>query len=328
MDIMSSTRQKLIELLSDAATDYISGQYLSDTLDVSRSAVWKHMNALKEDGYIIEGKAKKGYRILSSPNKVSENTISWGLPTEWLGKKLIHKTSVASTQTLAHDLARDGALHGTVVISDEQTTGKGRMGRTWFSKEGKAISMSMILRPDLLPYLTPQLTLLTATVVAEVLQEYSAKPVQIKWPNDILIDGKKMTGILTEMQAEQDQVQYVIIGIGININHTNDDLPDLQAYQATSLYMETKRQWEMIPIIQQILGTFETAYETYLLDGFDSVKRSWESYGFRINETLQIKSGKETWQGTFLGIAEDGALLAERPNGKIESVYSGEITWH
>ncbi|HLR22346.1 MAG TPA: biotin--[acetyl-CoA-carboxylase] ligase [Pseudogracilibacillus sp.] len=325
---MSSTRQKLIDLLSDAGTNYISGQYLSDTLNISRSAVWKHMNVLKEDGYEIEAKAKKGYRILQFPNKVSENTISWGLGTKWLGKKIIHKTSMPSTQALAHDLARNGAKHGTVIIADEQTTGKGRMGRTWFSKKGKAISMSMILRPNLLPYLTPQLTLLTATVVAEVLQQHTGSTVQIKWPNDILINGQKMTGILTEMQAEQDQVQYVIIGVGININHTAKDLPDLSEYQATSLYMATQQKWDIIPIIQQILRTFEEKYAMFLKDGFNPVKQSWESYGFRMNETLQITSGKETFNAVFLGIAEDGALLAKRLNGNIESIYSGEITWH
>src|SRR5699024_235907 len=138
------------------------------------------------DGYEIEAKAKKGYRILQFPNKVSENTISWGLGTKWLGKKIIHKTSMPSTQALAHDLARNGAKHGTVIIADEQTTGKGRMGRTWFSKKGEAIAVSMIVRPSVLPYLTAQLTLVAASVIAGVLRQHTGSTVQIKCPKDIL----------------------------------------------------------------------------------------------------------------------------------------------
>lgn len=324
---MSSTRQKLIKLLSDAKGDYISGQYLSDVLHISRSAVWKHMNELKKDGYTIEGKAKKGYRIMESPDKLSENTISWGLNTKWLGKKVIHKRSIVSTQKLAHELAHEGTEHGTIVIADEQTAGKGRMGRSWHSGLNKTISLSMVLRPNLLPYLTPQLTLLSATVIAEVLAELTDLAIQIKWPNDILIHHKKMTGILTEMQAEQDKVQYVIIGIGININQTKEEFPEEVRERATSLFIETEKEWDLVTIIQHILETFEHKYERYLEEGFQPVKQTWENYGFRLNEYLEINSGQETWQGMFLGIAEDGALLAKRRNGQIERVYSAEISW-
>src|SRR5690625_3504575 len=141
MDSMSSTRQKLIKLLAEQNNDYISGQYLSDVLHISRSAIWKHMNELKKDGYKIEAKAKKGYRILEYPNKLSENTIRWGLNTTWLGHHLIHEHSVSSTQRLAHELALDGAKHGTVVIADEQTSGKGRMDKSWHSASAKGIWM-------------------------------------------------------------------------------------------------------------------------------------------------------------------------------------------
>lgn len=324
---MSSTRNKLIKLLAENKEKYISGQYLSEKLNISRSAIWKHMNELKKDGYEIEGKAKKGYRILSFPNKLSENTISWGLETDWLGKTIIHRESITSTQRLAHELALDGANHGTIVIADEQTKGKGRTDRAWHSEKGKGIWMSIILRPTILPYLAPQLTLLTATVLANVIDSYAKIRPQIKWPNDILIDGKKMAGILTEMQAEQDTVLYVIIGMGININQTKADLPNEISNRATSLQIETEKSWDMLPIIQEIIQTFETKYMHYIDHGFNQVKQTWENYGFRLNERLQIKSGNKLWEGIFLGIAEDGALLAKNENGVIEKVYSGEITW-
>lgn len=324
---MSSTRNKLIQILSENKDEYVSGQELSERLQVSRSAIWKHMNELKKDGYVIEGVAKKGYRIISLPNSVSENTIMWGLDTNWLGKNVIHKESLESTQTLAHQLALEGEKHGTIVVADEQTQGRGRVSRKWFSPKGKSISMSMILRPNILPYLAPQLTLLTATVLANVLDEHCNVKPQIKWPNDILINDKKMAGILTEMQAEQDQVLYVIIGIGMNINHTKDDFSDDLLKKATSLRIETNKSWEMLPIIQEILTTFEHKYSNFLERGFDPVKHDWENYGFRLHERLHIKTGNQEWEGVFLGIAEDGALLAQKEDGTTEKVYSAEISW-
>lgn len=324
---MSSTRNKLIQLLSENDATYISGQFLSDELNISRSAIWKHMNELKKDGYEIEGKAKKGYRIISYPNKLSENTVTWGLKTDWLGKTIVHKESTTTTQRIAHELALDGATHGTVVIADEQTKGKGRIDRTWYSKKGEGIWMSIILRPNLLPFLAPQLTLLTATVLANVLDHDAKANPQIKWPNDILINGKKIAGILTEMQAEQDQVLYVIIGIGININQTKASLPEAIQEKATSLRIETGKKWDMLPLMQQILETFEEKYNQYMDHGFKYVKQTWEDYGFRMNERLKIKLGNKTEEGIFLGIAEDGALLAKKDDGSIEKVYSGEISW-
>src|SRR5690625_1481639 len=219
MDFMSSTRNKLIKILAENKDEFVSGQSLSEQLNVSRSAIWKHMNGLKKDGYVIEGVEKRGYRIISYPdNIVSENTIAWGLQTDWLGKTIIHKKSVTSTQTVAHQLALDGTTHGTIVIADEQTKGRGRVSRQWFSPGEQGIWMSLIIRPKILPYQAPQLTLLTATVLAEVFQQYCGITPQIKWPNDVLVNGKKISGILTEMQVEQDNVLYVIVGIGINVN--------------------------------------------------------------------------------------------------------------
>lgn len=323
---MSSTRNKLIQILSEQET-YTSGQTLSDQLNISRSAVWKHINQLKKDGYHIEGITNKGYKIISFPNKISENTISWGLETDWIGKKIIHKQSIPSTQKLAHELAINGATHGTIVIADEQTEGRGRINKPFHSKAEQGIWMSLILRPNLLPYLAPQLTLLTATVLADVMDKSTDLEPQIKWPNDILIDGKKISGILTEMQAEQDQILYVIIGIGINVNQEASDFPDSLQSHVTSLKMETGEHWQLVPFIQTLLQTFEKKFNQFMQDGFDLVKTNWENYGFKINEQLEIKTGRETWQGLFLGIAEDGALLIERDSGKIEKVYSGEISW-
>lgn len=324
---MSSTRNKLIEILSANTDTYVSGQGLSKQLGVSRNTIWKHMNQLKKDGYEIEGKANNGYRIISFPNKLSENTLKWGLETDWLGKEIIHRESVESTQHIAHKLALDGAKHGTIVIADEQTAGKGRADRQFHSTKEKGIFLSFILRPDILPFMAPQLTLLMATVLADVLDKEVGIQPQIKWPNDVLIKGKKISGILTEMQAEQDKILYVVIGIGINVNQTKEDLPsDIQSI-VTSLKMETGKTWELVDLVQKLLETFEVKYSKFINEGFSNVKIDWENYGFRLNERLQIKAGKEHFEAIFTGIAEDGALLAKRDNGEIDRIYSGEISW-
>ncbi|GGB33319.1 biotin--[acetyl-CoA-carboxylase] ligase [Virgibacillus dakarensis] len=324
---MESTRNKLIKLLADSGECYISGQLLSEKLSISRAAIWKHMKELEKDGYQIEGKSKKGYRILKFPNKLSENTIQWGLNTEWLGKTIVHKQVTTSTQHIAHQLARDNADHGTIVVADEQTAGKGRMDHTWNSPKNKGIWMSLILRPATLPYLAPQFTLLTATVLADVLTEETHTAPKIKWPNDILLNGKKIAGILTEMQAEQDTIQYVVIGIGINVNQSEQELPADIRHKATSLAIETGRTWDTQKLIQRILLTFEQAYDHYLKNGFLEVKHKWESYGFKIGETIRIKTMRETWRARFMGIAEDGALLTKASDGEMKKIYSAEIDW-
>lgn len=327
MDKVQSTRSKLIELLSKNKEQYISGQLLSEQLNISRSAIWKQMKELEKAGYEIEGKAKLGYRILSSPENLNEFTIQWGLKTNWLGKKVIHLKETTSTQTIAHQLAQENTSHGTVVIADEQTKGKGRMNRPWQSMKNKGIWMSIVLRPTIAPYLAPQLTLLTATVLADTIRSHTNVKPHIKWPNDILIGNHKVAGILTEMQAEQDQIQYVIIGIGININQDTLDLPDDKAYGATSLKRETNKEWHITKIVQSILEKFEKRFTAYIEYGFPNVKSEWESYGYKIGEKIWIKTMKERWQGIFLGIAEDGALRVETDTGDIRKLYSAEIDW-
>ncbi len=324
---MSSTRSKLIELLSKNQHQYISGQHLSNSLKISRSAIWKHMNELKKDGYDIEGVTRKGYRIVSFPEKVSENTIQWGLNTFWAGKKVYYKETIDSTQRLAHQLALDGAEHGTIVIADEQVKGKGRTGRHWQSHKSLGVWMSIILRPNILPYAAPQLTLVTATVIANLIEELTGIRPHIKWPNDILVNDKKIAGILTEMQAEQDKVNYVIIGIGLNVNQLSTDFDHASSYPITSLRMETNETWSLIKIIQQMLQIFESKFDHFMTNGFQEVKKEWEHYGFKMNEQIQIKSGQNNRYGTFLGIAEDGALLIKNEEETIEKIYSAEIMW-
>lgn len=324
---MESTRGKLIELLSSLSDEYVSGQYLCEQLNISRPAVWKHMKELEKDGYEIEAAPRRGYKILSSPNKLSNNTIQWGLETNWLGQNLIHKPSVTSTQILAHKQAQEEAPHGTVVIADEQTKGRGRLNRSWHSHKGDGIWMSMILRPTFEPHRSPQITLLAATVLAEVLKRQCGIKPQIKWPNDVLTDGKKLAGILTELQAEQDQVNYIVLGMGINVNHDLDVFPEELHHLATSVKMKTDKSWELRTIIQDILTTFEKRYEEFIEEGFSKVKLRWEAFGYKLGEKVVIKTQQRTWTARILGIEADGALKVCDDDGKEDVLYSAEIQW-
>ncbi|MFC2948331.1 biotin--[acetyl-CoA-carboxylase] ligase [Virgibacillus sediminis] len=324
---MESTRTRLIKILSAERDSYISGQALSDALNISRNAVWKHMKELEKDGYEIEGKPRKGYRILSFPDKLSSNTLQWGLHTNWLGQHTIHKSSTPSTQFVAHQAAREMAAHGTVVIADEQTQGRGRMNRSWYSAKEKGVWMSIILRPGIQPYLAPQLTLMSAVALADALRRHTGTKPLIKWPNDILLSGKKTAGILTEMQAEQDQIQYVVIGIGLNVNHQETDLAEDLQGRATSLYLETGKTWQIKELVQDILQSFEKTYEQYIDNGFPAIKDRWEKYGFKIGEKITAKTLKDSWKAKFLGISEDGALILQTENGETKQLYSAEIDW-
>ncbi|WP_067725624.1 biotin--[acetyl-CoA-carboxylase] ligase [Oceanobacillus damuensis] len=324
---MESTRDRLINLLAENEDKFISGQALSESLNISRNAVWKHMKDLGKDGYEIEAKPRKGYRIKEYPDKLSSNTIKWGLESKWIAKTVIHKHSVESTQTIAHRAARENAPHGTIVVADEQTNGRGRMSRTWHSSKEKGIWLSIILRPEMPPNHASQLTLLTATVLADVLNSFEGVEPLIKWPNDILLNQKKTAGILTEMQAEQDRIQYILIGIGLNINHSIEDLSEDIQMKATSLKIETGKEWSIKTIIQRLLTAFETSYDLYMKNGFHPIKEKWEHFGFKIGENIKIQTFSDQWEGKFLGISDEGALLTESIEGKPVKLYSAEIDW-
>lgn len=324
---MENTRKQLIDLLETRLDQYTSGQMLSDKLNISRAAVWKHMKELEKDGYRIEAIAGKGYMIVSHPQKISANTIKWGLHTDWLGQHVIHKPSVTSTQQIAHIAAMEGAKNGTIIVADEQTEGKGRMDRSWHSAKNKGIWMSMILRPEILPTQAPQITLLAASALAELMERTIGVTPQIKWPNDILINHKKTAGILTEMQSEQDQIRYIVLGIGINVNHDPDEMPEDIRSLATSLKIESNQKWNIQTIIQEFLTIFEKEYDQFLATGFEQVKKKWERYGYKIGEVVPVQVGKELFDAKLIGIEADGALRVKKADSTEKVLYSAEIQW-
>ncbi|WP_282034159.1 biotin--[acetyl-CoA-carboxylase] ligase [Metabacillus indicus] len=323
--MQSELRTRLLQAFSEAEGEFLSGQKLSETLGCSRTAVWKHIEDLRSEGYQLEAVRKRGYRITRKPDKISGNEIQLGLKTEFMGRHIHFEEVVASTQKIAHTLAGDGALEGTLVVADQQTEGRGRLARAWYSPKQTGVWMSMILKPEIPINKTPQLTLLTAVALIQAIEEVTGLTPEIKWPNDILINGRKAVGILTELQAEADRVHSVIIGVGINVNHTKEQFPEELQHIATSLVEETGQQIDRAKLIQSVMIHFEKLYKSYLAHGFKPVKLLWESYAISLNKKLIARTLQGTLRGRAAGIDDEGVLLLETDEGKLEKIYSADI---
>lgn len=323
--MQTSIRKQLLEIFSEADGKFVSGQTISEKLGCSRTAVWKHMEDLRQEGYELEAIRRLGYRIASKPDKVTENEVQLGLQTAYIGRNVHFKETVSSTQKIASKLVYEGAPEGTIVVAEEQLEGRGRLQRKWYSPKGTGIWMSIILRPDIPIHQAPQLTLLAAVSVAQAIEMYTGVKVGIKWPNDILINGKKVVGILTEMQAEIDKIQAIIIGIGINVNHKKEHFAPEISQIATSLALEKGSEINRAGLMQAIFLHMEKLYEEYLLHGFSFIKALWESYAISIGKEIKAVTMNETFIGLAKGIRDDGVLILEDHNGAIHYIHSADI---
>lgn len=323
--VQSEIRKRLLDAFSNSEEEFLSGQYIADLIGCSRTAVWKHMEELRKDGYELEAVRRKGYRILRVPDKITANEIRLGLHTKRLGQHIHYEESVDSTQKIALRLSLEGAPEGTVIIAEEQRSGRGRMDRQWHSPKFTGIWMSIILRPNLLPQKAPQLTLIAAVAVVQAIEELTSLHPQIKWPNDILVNGKKLTGILTELQAESDRINSVIIGIGMNVNQEKTSYPaELQSI-ATSLLIETSMKVNRAEMVRTVLSKLENLYDLYLEKGFYPIKVFWESYAISIGKMITARMINGDIYGKAIGITDDGVLMLEDLSGKIHYVYSADI---
>ncbi|MFC0559911.1 biotin--[acetyl-CoA-carboxylase] ligase [Halalkalibacter alkalisediminis] len=318
-------KEKLLKVFADHPGEFVSGEKISQQLGCSRTAIWKHIDELRKSGYTLESAPRKGYRLVSKADGIHSHEVRVGLKTSRLGMEITYFDATESTQIVAHKLAQEGAKEGHVVIANEQTSGKGRLGRKWHSRSGTSVSMSLILRPELPPQKTPQLTLLTAVAVVRALKKKLGVNSEIKWPNDILINGKKLVGILTEMQADPDMVQSVIIGIGLNVNQKEEDFDPEVRDIATSLALEKGEMVERANVISAILNEFEQLYDLYLTDGFRPIKSLWEAHSISVGTYLYARTMREVIYGFAKGITDDGVLLLEDEEGKIHHIYSADI---
>ena len=315
---------EILKLLKE--TDgYVSGQELCRRFGVSRTAVWKVINQLKEEGYEIEAVRNRGYALKGAGDVLSEAELLSCLKTEWAGGRTVYFDATDSTNVQARRLAEAHAPHGTLVVSDRQDGGKGRRGRSWASPSGVGIWMSLILRPEIAPSSASMLTLAAALAVREGIQEETGLSPLIKWPNDLVLNGKKICGILTEMSTELMEIQYVITGIGINVNQR--EFPPEIRDTATSLSLEAGRSFRRSSLIAAILKAFEKDYAAFLKTG--DLSLLLEEY----NACL-VNRGKEVcildpsgeYRAVAEGIDESGSLLVTLPDGTRREIISGEVS--
>lgn len=322
--VANSIKERLIKLLLENKGTYLSGQKLSDKLACSRTAIWKHINELKKEGYQLNSVQNRGYQLLSRPNNIRPHDLRPHLETDFIGQSIVYHEVVTSTQELAHSLANEGAEEGTIVIAEHQSKGRGRLGRDWESPQKDGLWFSLLLRPKIPPLHAPQLTLLTAVAVVEGIKNDLGVVCEIKWPNDVLMNGKKICGILTELQAEADQIRALIIGVGINVNMT--EFPDYLRSKATSLFKELNGKEVMrAKLLQSILKQFEDLYTDYLNTGFEPIKQRWESYAISLNRQITARTINGEITGYAKGITNEGVLLLEDEQKQIHEIYSADI---
>jgi len=318
-------KSRIIEALKQHSHTFISGEELSQKLGVSRTAVWKVIKQLKEEGYQIESVSRKGYRLIQEGDSLNAEALGVELKGSSLIQKIEHFDSIDSTNTYAKNIASDGAVEGTLIISDEQTKGRGRLGRMWTSPKGTGIWMSLVLRPDIEPVHASKMTQIAAAAMNEAIIRVTGLCAGIKWPNDIILSKKKVCGILTEMSAELNTVNYIVVGIGVNVNV--EAFPDEISQTATSLKIESGETVRRKDIVVEFIKQFEVLYNTYIKEG--NLQKTLEycrSNSVTIGQKVRIIHKNETLYGEAIDLNQDGELLVKFENGEVKPVFYGEVS--
>lgn len=319
-------KSEIIKLLKKDDNAFISGQDISKRLGVTQSDVWKYVNSIIDDGYEIESVSNKGYRLISSPDILTFEEIETYLKTNFIGRNIVHFDSIESTNTMAKKLGDSGEISGSIVIAEEQTNGRGRLGRSWVSPKHKGIWMSILLKPDLNPIDAVNLTQIAAAAVVKATGELGIKTL-VKWPNDIVINAKKVCGILTEMKAELTKINYVVVGLGINVNIDEWEFPENIKDIATSLKIQTKASINRQELTALILNNFEDLY-TKSIDE-NNIQASLiicRENSAVIGKDIIIINGDKNIEAHVLDIDNRGRLLVEYKNGMQEYIISGEVS--
>ncbi len=321
-----TTKEQLLSYLKKEMGNWVSGESLSNKLSVSRAAIWKHIKKLKEEGYHIESSPKKGYLLSRISDLLLPAEIEEGLDTRIFGKgNIVYFNEINSTNIKAKELAAMGTPEGTLVVAEKQTNGRGRRGRSWFSPSGDGIYASLILRPAMSPIELPRITLMTAVAVSEALLSLTRLKIRIKWPNDILVNGKKIAGILTEISTEMDEVDYIIVGLGLNVNTPYESFPEDIRETATSILIETGKQFSRAPIIREYLRWYEKYYEIFKKRGFESIMQRWKQLADIAGERIMVDVLGEKFIGEVLDVDNDGVLLLMDSEGKTHRIFSGDV---
>jgi BirA family transcriptional regulator, biotin operon repressor / biotin---[acetyl-CoA-carboxylase] ligase len=319
--VSGGTGEQILFLLRQKKEAHISGEEISQTLNISRSAVWKQIKALRTAGYMISAEPSKGYSLDASPDTLHPSEIRNGMKSLLIGRKIQSLMETVSTNLSAFRLAEEGAEEGTTLIADFQSGGKGRLGRVWTSPQGVNLYCSVILRPDIKPVAAPQLTFLSAVAVARAIERLTDLKPRIKWPNDILIEGKKVAGLLNEMSAETDKVNFVVLGIGVNINMGTEQFPVDLRHPATSLFIETGKTVSRTAFTRVLLEELDDLYREFIREGYAPVRKEWLKKSRLEGALVTVTDGGSQRSGRVRGIDEYGALILESG----EQILSGDV---
>lgn len=317
-------KEEILRLLR-SADGYISGQELCNRFGVSRTAVWKAINQLKEAGYEIEAQQNKGYRLMAAPDLMTEAEIKSLMHTDWVAKEVLYFDTIDSTNIKAQELAEKGYQSGTLVVADKQESGKGRRGRSWVSPSGTGIFMTLMIKPDINPNNASMLTLVAALAVAKAITSVTGEKAMIKWPNDIVVNGKKVCGILTEMNAQFDYINHIVVGIGINVH--NESFPEEISQMASSLMIEAGgKRFHRAQIIAETMSYFEQYYDTFLkTQDLSALVREYDELLVNRNKSVRVLDPKEPFDGKAMGITPKGELIVDTWESR-KLVSSGEVS--
>jgi len=313
-------KDKVLEKLIKNKGKPVSGEQLASELSVSRTAIWKHIRVLKDEGYMIDSSTNIGYSLNQTQDTLTSGEIKAGLKTKTIGKEIKYFKETESTNIIAREMA-SSVDEGTIVIAESQTAGRGRLGRKWISPEG-GIWLSIILKPRIEPLYAPRITLLAGVSVAKTMQGFGL-PAKIKWPNDILINGKKVCGILTEIGAEVDIVDYLVVGIGIDANVDTGAFPEEFRDNSTSLEKELGHKISRVAFVQKLLEEFEVLYIKFQKDGFPQILEEWRNMSATIGQWVKITVQARTIYGEAIGVDNEGALIVETGEGHLEKIVAG-----
>lgn len=318
-------RDEVLEFLRQNQGGFVSGQDMSKACHVSRTAIWKHIKALRQKGYKIESYTKRGYRLLEEPDLLSPLAMKQILKTDVFGKRYVYMDTTESTNLEARRLAQQGAEEGTVVVTEEQAAGRGRLSRGWYSPFGKGLWFSLILRPDFAPVEAPKCTLMAAVALTKAFHKMGLTDAGIKWPNDILVNGRKLVGILTEMSGSMEEISYIVMGIGVNVKTKQEELPEELKLIATSLTMEGI-DIERTEAFKIILESLEHQYYEVLDSGFEETLNEWRQLSVTLGEEIEVRAPGNTYEGVATDIDEDGNLLVRIPDGTVKRIVAGDVS--
>jgi BirA family transcriptional regulator, biotin operon repressor / biotin---[acetyl-CoA-carboxylase] ligase len=314
----------LLTLLAENATIVISGARIAKEIGVSRSTVWRRVQRLRELGVKVKGQPATGYFLEQVPDILTPDMLRHRLKGSLFGKRIHHFFKTDSTNRVALELGHAGEPEGTVVLAEEQTAGRGRAGRAWLSERAAGIYVTLLLRPRLAPVQAPLLTMMAGLSVHAAAEAVTGLNVDLKWPNDLLIGGKKAGGILTEMHAEPSQVRFVIVGIGLNVNQ--EKFPGELASIATSLRMESGKRHSRMELLVRLLREFESDYNRFLREGVSGVVERFETVSsYARGKRVRVSNGSESYVGTTAGLGPEGLLQVEREDGRLMTVIAGDV---